>query len=128
MKDNIPAPTAKLKKKGIKPVAFGDKFVRCLIASIASYELRKYGKIDINQKSGDTITLDFEVDYLGEIAFAELDSYFKTNLPMAKACDVCANKNRVDPEEADGPLKRTFCDFCYAEKSHFAPPGEVKDE
>ena len=110
--------------KRTKPEVFGDLCGRCLISSIASYEWLQDGKLAIQKKSGDTITLDFEIDYLAKIAFAKLDSYFKVDIPQAVACDVCSNKDRPDPEETTGSHKRTFCDFCYKGKEHFAAPIE----
>ena len=107
------------------PQVFGDEYTRCIVSSISSYELLNGGEINIYQKSGDTITLDFEVDYLAKIAFAKLDSYFKVDVPQPVACVVCSNKDKANPEEGND---RSFCDFCYKDKEHFAPPEEAKDE
>ena len=125
MKDIIPPPTHKPKKPRVRPDVFGDEFGRCLISSIAGYELMDNGQINVYLKSGETSTFDFEVSYLANKAFAKLDSFFKTSLPTARACDVCSNKDRIDDDDSIG---RTFCDFCFSHKEHFKAPGEAKDE
>lgn len=126
MRNNIPAPSPKHPiRKNKLPAAIADENCCIPISSIASYQEMDGGKICCFLKSGETITLDFDVEYLSGKAMAVLDAHFNIEQPIYIACDVCVNKDKLDPEEA---AKRTFCDFCYKDRGHFAPPEEDEDE
>ena len=112
--------------KKTKPETFGDKHSRCLISSIAGYDLIDGGKIQIHLKSGETMELFYQVEYLAKLAFDKLDSYFKVDAPEAIACNICVNKDKIDPAEENN--NRTFCDFCYKDKEHFKAPGGAENE
>lgn len=106
-------------KKG-KPEAFGDKHRRCVISSIAGYEVTTLGGIKIHLKSGETIDLQFEVDYLAEKAMTRLDAYFAVDTPESDACSLCRRKDLDDPETQDG---YTYCNSCSDRTlDEFRPP------
>ncbi len=111
--------------KKTKPETFGDEYSRCLISSIAAYDLLEDAKIQIHLKSGKIVEMIYQVEYLAKLAFAKLDSYFKVDAPEAVACRVCTNKDKIYVEEG---RDRTYCNFCYGDKEYFKAPGEVEDE
>jgi hypothetical protein len=124
MRDSIPPPSPKGKPKRSKlPAAIADQDTRVPISSIAAYQEMTDGKLSCFLKSGETITLDFDVSYLSKKAMAILDAHFNIEQPVWYACDVCLNKDKIDPEESNG---RTFCDFCYKDREYFKSPTEAE--
>jgi hypothetical protein len=103
-----------------KPEAFGNNHRRCLIASIGSYGQVANGVIEIYLKSGETVSLDFEVDYLAQAALKKLDSYFTVDKMPASACKICSNNDVPDDEHNH----LTHCDSC-RNHNRFKPPAGI---
>ncbi len=106
--------------KKTKPEVFGDKYRRCMISSIAGYTKATHGVIIIHLKSGETMDLEFGVDYLAKKAMARLDAYFAVDTPESDACSLCRRKDLDDPETQDG---YTYCNSCSDRTlDEFRPP------
>jgi len=109
--------------KKTKPEVFGDGCNGALISSIAGYNLIA-DNIILQLKSGETMKLYYQVDYLAELAFAKLKTYFKVDTPESSACNVCSNKDKICERE-----NRSYCDFCYAsDREHFKAPEGAENE
>lgn len=117
---------AKTMKTTKKLETFADRFKRCQISSISGYEQMDNAKIQVHLKSGDSMLFDFGVEYLSDIAFADLDKQFKMLAPQHDPCAICINKDVIDPNE-DGIL--TFCEFCdEPDYGDFKVAGEDEDD
>ena len=124
MRDIIPPPSPKIKvKKGKLPAAIADYNARVLISSIASYQEMTKGKICCYLKSGETVTLDFDVAYLSEKAMKVLDAHFNIEQPIHDACEICVRRDVIYPAESP----RKYCDYCFGDREYFTAQ-EDKDE
>lgn len=103
-----------------KPQAFGDKYRRCMVSSVAGYEERDDGEVWIFLKSGETVKLKFGNAYLSNLAMRKFDGYFKTDTPENDPCKVCCRKDVPEPRYTNG---NTYCTFCNGH-GEFKPPGE----
>ena len=116
-----------MSQKG-KPPVFGDIHRRCLVSSIAGYELREDGVIYIFLKSGETVELQFNVDYLAAKAMEKLDGYFKVDTPEGDPCEICVRKDVEDPAlaEDDHIEDKTYCKQCDDDEFYvkFREPGK----
>ena len=109
-----------MSNKKARPEVFGDKHRRCLISSIAGYEATGKGGVNIHLKSGETVTLEFNKEYLQKLAMARLDGYFALDTPETDCCTVCVKKNVAHDDP--GPHRKVFCDNCYSDRSNFESP------
>ena len=101
---------------------FGDGYRGCLMSSVAGFNQREGGLLDIHLKSGGKVQLQFGNDYLCDLAKAKLESYFIVTNMEANPCNVCSRNDIPDPSFEQTGTSRTYCRDCSG-YDEFREPG-----
>ena len=111
-----------------KPELFGDGYRGCLMSSVAGFNQKEDGHLDIHLKSGDVVHLQFGNDYLADLAKEKLESYFTVTNMESNPCNVCSRSDIVDTSYEQKDRKRTYCYHCQGYDEFRKPGTDPHDE